>query len=121
MLIWIHAYDRINYARHFIYYWCSQQKIQNKFPAIYQQFQHGNFSTRCTKGKFNTLPPDQVIEQTITKDQKGPRGIIGISTTQGTMQQWVLSSHSTAALIADLRKSLNLGTSDSTAKDLSLK
>ena len=51
------------------------------------------------------LPPDQVIEQTINKDQKGPGGIIGISTSQGTMQRWVMSSHMTATLIADLRKS----------------
>ena len=36
MLVWIHAYDRINYVRHFSYYCCSQQKIQNKFPTIYQ-------------------------------------------------------------------------------------
>ena len=67
------------------------------------------------------LPPDQVIEQTINKDQKGPGGIIGISTSQGTMQRWVMSSHITATLIADLRKSLNLGIGDSTAKDLSSK
>ena len=37
------------------------------------------------------------------------------------MQRWVLSSHNTATLIADLRKSLNLGIGDSTAKDLSSK
>ena len=37
------------------------------------------------------------------------------------MEQWVLSSHNTTTLIADLRKSLNLGIGDSTAKDLSLK
>ena len=87
MLIRIHAYDRINYARYFSYYWCSQQKIQHKLPVIYQQLQQGNFSTRRTKGKFNMLPPHQVIEQTINKDKKGPRGIIGISTSQGTMQR----------------------------------
>ena len=87
MLIWIHAYDRINYARYFSYYWCGQQKIQHKLPVIYQQFQQGNFSTRRTKGKFNMLPPDQVIEQTINKDKKGPGGIIGISTSQGTIQR----------------------------------
>ena len=120
MLIWIHAYDKINYARHFSYYWYSQQKIQNKFPVIYQQFQQGNFSTRRTKGKFNMLPPDQVIEQTINKDNKGPGSIIGISTSQGAMKRWVLSSHNTATLIADLRKSLNLSIGDSTSKDLSL-
>ena len=67
------------------------------------------------------FPPNQVIEQTINKDQKGPEGIIGISTSQGTMQRWVLSSHNTATLIADLRKSLNLSIGDSTSKDLSLK
>ena len=118
ILIQIHACDKINYARHFSYYWWSQQKIQNKFPAIYQQFQHGNFSTRLIKGKFNMLPPDQVIEQTINKDRKGPGGIIGISTSQGTMQRWVLFSHNTATLIADLRKSLNLTIGiDSTAMD----
>ena len=37
------------------------------------------------------------------------------------MQWWVLSSHNTATLIADLRKSLNLGIGDNTAKDLCLK
>ena len=41
VLVWIHAYDRINYARYFCFYWYSQQKIQNKFPTIYQQFPRG--------------------------------------------------------------------------------
>ena len=31
------------------------------------------------------LPSDQVIEQTINKDHKGPGGIIGISTSQAAM------------------------------------
>ena len=31
------------------------------------------------------FPPDQLIEQTINKDQKEPGGIINISTSQGTM------------------------------------
>ena len=91
-------------------------KDLNKFLTIYQQFQHGNYSLRRTKGKFNILSLDQIIEQTINKDQKGP-GIIGISTSQGSMQRWVLSSHNTATLIADLRKSSNLDTGDRTTKN----
>ena len=67
------------------------------------------------------LPPDQVIEQTINKDQKGPLCIIGISTSQGSMQQWVLASHNTTTLNVDLRKSLNLDIGDSATKNLSLK
>ena len=64
--------------------------VSKRFPAIYRQFQHGNFSTWCAKGKCNMLPPDQVIEQTINKDQKGLGGIIGISTSQDSMQRWVV-------------------------------
>ena len=67
------------------------------------------------------LPPDQVIEKTINKAQKGPLCITGISTSQGSLQRWVLARHNTTALIADLRKSLNFDTGDSTTKDLSLK
>ena len=67
------------------------------------------------------LPPDQVIEQTINKDQKEPVGITGKSTSQGSKQRLVLSIHNTAKLIADLRTSLNHDTGDSTTKYLSLK
>ena len=116
ILIWIHLYDKINYAWHFIYYCCSQQQFQNKFLIIYQQFQHGNYSLRCTKGKFNILSLDQIIEQDINKDQKGP-GIIGISASQGSVQRWVLFSHNSATLIAGLKKSSNLDTGDSTTKN----
>lgn len=39
------------------------------------------------------VPPDQVIEQTIIKDQKGTSGITGSSTNVEYIQRWVLSSH----------------------------
>ena len=41
-------------------------------PKMYAEFQEGNFAVKWTSGSFNMLPPDQVIEQTINKDQKGP-------------------------------------------------
>ena len=63
----------------------------------------------------------QVIKWTINKDQKGLGGIIAISTSQGSMEQWILSCNNTDILIADLRKNLNLDTGGSTAKNLSLK
>ena len=52
MLVWMHAYDRINYSRHFTYYWVSQQNLQARFPAIYQEFKNGNFSTKRSPGKL---------------------------------------------------------------------
>ena len=46
-----------------------------------------------------------MIEQTINRDQKGLGGIIGISTSTGSVQRWVLSSHDTSTLTADFRES----------------
>ena len=69
MLHWFHAYDHFNYARHFSYYWSTQQVLRVKHPSIYQNFKSGYFSTRHSEGKFNKVSPDQIIEQTI---KKGP-------------------------------------------------
>ena len=71
MLYWFHPYDNYNYARHFSYYWTSQQALPEHYPAIYEEFKKGGFSVRHTIGKFNKVSPDQVIEQTINKDKKG--------------------------------------------------
>ena len=72
MLHWYHAYDHFNYARNFSFYWASQQSLSVTHPAIYDWFKDGGFSTRRSQGKFNKVSPDQVIEQTVNKDQKGP-------------------------------------------------
>ena len=71
MLIWFPAYDHFNYARHFSYYWASQQAVQDSHPQMYEHFQRGDFSVRKTIGNFNKISPDQVVELTINKDQKG--------------------------------------------------
>ena len=71
-LPWFHAYDNHNYARHFTYYWATQQDLPNSHPNIYSEFLNGGFSIKRSEGCLNKMPPDQVIEQTINKDQKGP-------------------------------------------------
>ena len=121
MLPWFHAYDRTNYARHFSYYWATQCQLNEKHPAIYQAFAQGDFCTKRTIGNFNLLPPNQVIEQTINKEQKGPGGIIGISTSIGSVQRWVLSSHTFATLISDFKHSIDLENPNAKPKDISEK
>ena len=61
MLSWFHAYDRINYARHFTHCFASFQKLDETHPSILDQFQIRNFAIKRTNGSFNMLPPDQVI------------------------------------------------------------
>ena len=71
MMVWFHAYDHFNYSRQFSYYWASQQALQDIHPEIYNRFKEGDFSIRRSVGKFNKISPDQAIEQTINKDEKG--------------------------------------------------
>ena len=83
MLPWFHAYDRVNYARHFTYCWAALNNLAETNPKMYAEFQEGNFAVKRTSGSFNMFPPDQVFEQTINKEQKGPGGIIGYTTSTG--------------------------------------
>ena len=67
------------------------------------------------------LPPDQVIEQTINKDQKGPGGIIGYTTSTGSIQRWVFSSHVIAKINTDFQNSIDVVESSNSVKDLGKK
>ena len=117
ILSWFHAYDRINYARHFTHCFASFQKLNETHPSILDQFQRGNFAIKRTNGSFNMLPPDQVIEQTINKEQKGPGGIIGMATSIGCVQRWVFSSHVIAEWSHDFKRSIGIDESESKPKD----
>ena len=121
MLKWLFAYDNPNYSQHFTCYWAIQQKLKETHPKIYDQFILGSYSVKKTDVSFNKLPPDQVIEQTINKKQKGAGGIIAINTSDGAAQRWVLSSHITAALLSNFKHSLGLNQLESNLKDLGKK
>ena len=65
------------------------------------------------------LPSDQVIEQTINKEQKGAGAIIGIRTSSGAVQRWIFSSHTIAEILANFKHSLGMNQLVSKPKDLS--
>ena len=56
-------------------------------------FRKGNFAVKRQEGRFSRDASDQTVEQTISKHQKSHGGIMGYSTTPGTVQRWVLPSH----------------------------
>ena len=118
LLIWFHAYDRINYARHFTYCWASLNNLHESHPTIYEEFKSGNFTVKRSSGNFNMISPDQVIEHTVNREQKGAGGIIGSTTSAGCFQRWILSSHVTAAWCADFKVSIGFSKVKSGSKDL---
>ena len=67
------------------------------------------------------MPPYQVIELTINKEQKGSKGIIGISTLDGAVQRWILSRHIIPGLMVNFKEGVNLATRKNTPNDLGKK
>ena len=119
MLKWFYAYDSTNYARHFTYCWATQQKLAQKHPEIYLVFCKGNFSVRRSQEKFKKLPPDQVIEQTINKEQKGHDDSIGYSTSADTVQRCIVTTHVITSMTSRLKEQLGMEKPTSVPKDLS--
>ena len=113
-----YAYGNHNYDCHFSYYWTSQQVLADHHPAIYEQFKEGGFFVRRSYGKFNKVSPDQVIEQTINKDQKGPGGITGFSTSEDTVQRWGLTGHLVAKIRCDMEETLGIRRNKSKPEEL---
>ena len=64
------------------------------------------------------IPSDQCIEQTINREQKGSGGITGYSTTTGTVQRWVLTSHVSSQCMAKLESTISLHHTKAATKDL---
>ena len=106
----------INYACHFTHCFGSFQKLDEAHPSILGQFKRANFAIKRTNGSFNMLPPDQVIEQTINKEHKGPGGIIRMATSVGCVQRWVSSSHVVAEWSHDFKRSIGIDESKSKPK-----
>ncbi|XP_065683225.1 uncharacterized protein LOC136096041 [Hydra vulgaris] len=93
-------------------------QLPKTHPSIYQQFMDGNFSVRRTSGTFNKVPSDQCIEQTINLDQKCQEGIKSYSTSDGTIQRWVLTSHTVLKCISILKNDMGITNKKQTPKDL---
>ncbi|CAB4001853.1 Hypothetical predicted protein [Paramuricea clavata] len=121
MLPWMFAYDRPNYARFLTYYLVSMKKLPETHLHIHQQFEAGHFSVRRQQGKFNKIPSDQAIEQTINRQQKCAGGIIGFSTSEGTVQRWALTSHVAAKCQSHVEEFFGMSDDRCVTKDLATK
>lgn len=97
------------------------QKLPETHPEIHEQFELGNFSVRRQRGKFNKIPSDQAIEQTINREQKCGVGITGYSTSEGTVRRWVLTSHVAARCQSKMEEYLGMSEANSVTKDVARK
>ena len=114
MLPWMHAKLQPSFNLNL----CTQQNLEKALPNICKKFLAGNFSLRRKLGSFNKVPSDQVIEQTINKDQKGSGGTVSFSISESTVQRWIVSNHIISRILGDFQQSLDLLGEDNKCKDL---
>ena len=66
MLPWVFAYDRVNYSRYVIVYWCEMSCPSTTHPAANQALHEGEFAVqRCQNTRFGQVAMDQTTEQTV--------------------------------------------------------
>ncbi len=67
-----HMAGRVNYARNTSFYISEMRQLETKQPEMYKFLVKGGFVVRQTKRrKFNCVPTDKALEQTINREAKG--------------------------------------------------
>lgn len=69
-------------------------------------------------GKFNSVPSDQCIEQTVNRQQKCKGGITGFASNESTVQRWVLSSHTVSQCKSNMEEMLRIKENPRKTKDI---
>ena len=78
---WLLAYDCVNYSRYVPVYLHEMREFEKTHPFTFEHLRTGEFAIQQQEryGFFATAA-DQVIEQTVSRDNKLAGGIVGITT-----------------------------------------
>ena len=116
MISWVHAYDRINYARYPPLYWAQMKALPTSHPEANTYLQNGGFAIqRSHASPFSLIPIDQTIEQTVNRDTKTKGGTVGFSLNRGAVQRWMLTAYERAAVTQNLKKMMGIKQSETSA------
>ena len=87
-----------NYARYGALYWSEMVVLEESHPEAYKAVNTGNFAVQLSSSRaFSQTPTDQTIEQTLNRGTKVKGGIIRFSTSQNTVQRWMLTASERAS------------------------
>ena len=96
-ILYFFAAGKQNYSRYTPVYVAEMIQLFDKDPETYQHLQEGGFVVRhSTNRRFNCVPTDQALEQTVNNDCKSTGGIIGFTRRKGALLRWIISRHTTS-------------------------
>ena len=102
---WLLAYNRVNYSRCVPVYLHKMREFEKTHPFAHEQLRAGEFAIQQQDryGLFATAA-DQVIEQTVNRDNKSAGGIVGITTRPNAVCKSILSQSQRLAMTQLCRK-----------------
>lgn len=88
---------RVNYARYTPVYVSEMRQLETKQPEMFKFLEQGGFVVRRSgESKFNSVPTDQALEQSINRDAKTTGGIIGFTRRKAALLRWLVTRHATS-------------------------
>ena len=115
---WLLAYYRVNYSRYVPVYLHEMREFEKTHPFAHEHLRAGEFAIQQQDryGLFATAA-DQVIEQTVNKDNKSAGGIVGIATRPNAVAESILSQSQELAMTQFCRKNADQDVADRCRKD----
>ena len=70
MLPWFHTYDHFNYARHFTYYWCTQQNLGDTILGCVKLTLINILAQKGQLGASTICPQIKLLNKQLTKSRR---------------------------------------------------
>ena len=89
------------------------RQLPQNYPEIYDKFLKGLFVVKQSQGNFNAVA-DLKLEQTISRSQRSPDGIIGQTRQREYVTKWEIVYHEILAISNTFRglTHANLGSNE---------
>lgn len=70
------------------------RQLETKQPKMYEFLTRGGFIVhQSDTTRFNSVPTDQALEQTINREAKGTGGVIDFTLRKSALLRWLLTRH----------------------------
>ena len=111
LCIWIHAYNRLDYAMHLPEYIARMYELKHTHPKIWEDLENGGFTVKTSQIAFTAIGVDQAQEH-VNKIHKGKGGVCGLTTNPEGLLRYCLSTPELSRLSAETEQMLGIKQSD---------
>ena len=115
------AFGHLNYFRWGTVYLTDMKMLQEVAPTVHWEFTENRahaVSASSSESSFNSVSPDMALEQTVNRDSKTKRGIVGGTSMERTRDSWALTAQVMAAATVSFKVVSGTSTGSSFHKEL---